>query len=262
MENKVINRDIGSTKVFDDRSLAYDYRTLQPLLRQGMKVLDVGCGTGSITKDIAKIIGPTGHITGIDNTDRFILSGRESFGYATNMELLTADLFQFEPKEKFDLIVSARTMQWLSDVPKALIKLKSLLKPGGILSILDYNHEKVEWTPDPPAIMKKFYAAFLKWRENSGMNNQVGDHLPRLFEEAGYHNIKTFNSDEHYQRIEENFTFRAAIWSKVAAIKQIADEGYITEEERLKTIEEYDEWVSGEAMTMTLKLNEVRGVNL
>ena len=259
MENKVINRDNGSNKIFDDRTLATDYRTLQSFLRPGMKVLDVGCGTGSISKDIAKIVSS---VVGIDNTAKFIESGRESYSEVKNLELVVADIFQYEPKYKFDLIVSARTMQWLSDVPKALLKMKSMLKEGGTLSILDYNHTKVQWTPEPPPIMKKFYAAFLKWRTEAGMNNQVGDDLPRLFEESGFENVQKFNSDEHYTRGEENFAFRAAIWSKVAALKQIADEGYIGESERLQAIEEYTEWVETKAQSMTLKLNETRGINI
>ena len=259
MENKAIDRDNGSNKIFDDRSLAVDYRTLQPLLVPGIRVLDVGCGTGAITKDIAKVIGEKGHITGIDNTEKFIAGGKEMYGHAKNMELIAIDLFQFEPQEKFDLIVSARTTQWLSDVPKALLKMKSMLKQGGMLSILDYNHTKVQWTPEPPKIMTKFYAAFLKWRETSGMNNRIGDELPDLFEQAGFANVQTFNSNEHYSRGEENFVFRASIWSKVAAIKQIADEGFITEPERLQAIEEYDRWVANDAQSMTLKLNETRG---
>lgn len=220
-----------------------------------MRVLDVGCGTGAITKDIAEYVE---YVVGIDNTEKFIQGGREMYRNP-NMELLAVDLFKYEPEEKFDLIVSARTMQWLSDVPKALIKLKSLLKPGGTVSVLDYNHTKVEWTPEPPPLMKKFYAAFLKWREDAGMNNRVGDELPRLFKEAGFKDVQVFNADEHYKRGEENFAFRTGIWSKVAAIKQIADEGYISEAERLQTIEEYDQWITTSAQSMTLRLNETRG---
>jgi len=258
MENKSIHRDNNSNKIFNDRTLATDYSTLKSLLRPGIKVLDVGCGTGSITKDIAKFVG---FVTGIDNTEKFITAGKENFSNIPNMELIATDLFQFEPKEKFDLIVSARTMQWLSDVPRALVKMKSMLKGGGTLSILDYNHTKVEWTPEPPAIMKKFYSAFLQWRAEAGMNNQVGDDLPRLFEEVGFKNIEKFNSDEHYTREEENFVLRAGIWSIVAGIKQISDEGYISEAERLQTIEEYNDWVETTAQSMTLKLNETRGIN-
>lgn len=260
MANKVIHRETtSSTKIFDDRTLAVDYRTLLPLLKRGMKVLDVGCGTGSISKDIANAVGPDGYVVAIDNTGKFIMAGKENFRDVNNLELIATDLFQYEPKEKFDLIVSARTMQWLNNVPEALIKMKSMLKPAGMLSVLDYNHKKAQWTPGLPAIMKKFYAAFLEWRERAGMNNQVADDLPALFKDAGFKNIEVINSDEHYTRSDENFVFRAGIWSKVAAIKQIADEGFISETERLQAIEEYDEWVLTRAQSMTLKLNEIRG---
>jgi ubiquinone/menaquinone biosynthesis C-methylase UbiE len=256
MENKVINRDNGANKIFDDRTLETDYRTLRSFLGPNMNVLDIGCGTGSISKDIAKFVKS---VIGIDNTEKFIVSGRQSYSGVKNLELIAVDLFQFEPKVKFDLIISARTMQWLSDVPKALLKMKSMLKDGGTLSILDYNHTKVEWTPDPPAIMKKFYAAFLKWRAEAGMNNQVGDDLPQLFKAAGFRDVQMFNSDEHYTRGQENFVFRTGIWSNVAALKQIADEGYISDGERLQAIEEYNVWVNTTAQSMTLKLNETRG---
>lgn len=261
MTNKVIHRETSSsTKIFDDRTLAVDYRHLPAVLKPGMRILDVGCGTGSITRDIANVVGPSGKVVGLDNTEKFIAAGKENFAHIKNMELIATDLFQYEPSEPFDLIVSARTMQWLNNVPEALIKMRSMLKPGGMLSVLDYNHKKIQWTPEPPAIMKKFYAAFLAWREHAGMNNEVADDLAKMFEGAGFKNIVVINTDEHYTRDDENFVFRAGIWSKVAAIKQIADEGFINESERLQTIEEYDEWVRSSAESMTVKLNEIRGV--
>jgi ubiquinone/menaquinone biosynthesis C-methylase UbiE len=219
-----------------------------------MRVLDVGCGTGSITNDIARI---TGHAIGIDNTEKFIAVGKDLF---PDIELVYVDLFDFRADEPFDLIVSARTMQWLRNVDEALLRMKTLLKPGGILSILDYNHTKVEWQPAPPASMKKFYGAFLKWRADAGMNNQVGDDLARLMNDAGLKSIEVFNSDEHYKRGDENFASRAGIWSSVAGLKQIVEEGYSTESERLQAIEEYNAWIEADAQSMTMKLNEVRGV--
>ncbi len=55
--NKHIQRDGNATKIFDARSLAKDYKHLSGILNSGMNVLDVGCGTGSISKDIAAIVG-------------------------------------------------------------------------------------------------------------------------------------------------------------------------------------------------------------
>jgi 2-polyprenyl-3-methyl-5-hydroxy-6-metoxy-1,4-benzoquinol methylase len=65
----------GTAKLFDERSLTADYATLPPLLQQDWRVLDVGCGTGAISKDIAAKVA---HVTGIDNTEYFIQSGKET----------------------------------------------------------------------------------------------------------------------------------------------------------------------------------------
>jgi hypothetical protein len=108
--------------------------------------------------------------------------------------------------------------------------------------------------------MKKFYAAFLKWREMAGMDNEIGDHLAVLFQKAGFKNVEVLNSDEHYNNSEESFPFRAAIWTKVAGLTQIVEEGHIPEIERLKAIEDYEHWINSEGRSMTLRLNETRGI--
>jgi SAM-dependent methyltransferase len=258
--NKEIHRDgAGASKIFDERSVEVDYRTILPMLRKGMNVLDVGCGTGSISHGIAKYIEPGGHITGIDNTAHFIESGRETYKATKNLTLRHVDLFDFDTTEKFDLIVSARTMQWLSNPEAAIGKMKQLLKPGGILSILDYNHSALEWTPDPPESMRKFYGTFLRWRADAGMNNSIADALDNLFAGAGFKDIQVLDSDEVYVRGADNFISRVGIWSKVAGLKQIVDEGYMNEDDRISTINEYDGWVASDAKRMVMKLKEVRG---
>jgi len=258
--NKHIERDgQTATKIFDNRSLKVDYRTLEPILKHGISVLDVGCGTGAISKDIAKIVGNSGKVTGIDNTQKFIESGKATYKYIENLELIHCDLFDFEPHQKYDLIVSARMLQWLNNPKDALLKMKSLLHPNGRISILDYNHNKLEWNPEPPQSMKEFYKIFLKWRKDAGMNNGIADDLPGLLEEIGLAAIEKINSDEHYEKDRTDFNSKVGIWSKVAASVQMVEEGYLNNDLRLKAIEEYDEWVENKAISMTMKLNEVRG---
>jgi ubiquinone/menaquinone biosynthesis C-methylase UbiE len=257
--NKHIQRDEEATKIFDDRSLAKDYKNLATILKPGMSVLDVGCGTGSISKDIANLVGEKGKVTGIDNTDNFILSGKKSYQNFTNLELIHVDLFDFNPEEKFDLIVSARVLQWLSNPKEALIKMKSLLKPNGQISILDYDHTNLNWNPSPPESMQEFYKTFLKWRADAGMNNSIAEDLPSLLEEVGFHSVEKINSDEFYNEERENYKSKIGIWSKVAGSTQMVEEGYLENDLRLKAIEEYNHWVETEAISMTMKLNEVRG---
>lgn len=258
--NKHIEREGHSaTAIFDNRSLKVDYRTLEPILKQGMLVLDVGCGTGAISKDIATVISPLGKVIGIDNTEKFIESGKVSYKDIQNLELKHCDIFDFESNEKFDLIVSARVLQWLNNPKDALLKMKSLLKPDGQISILDYNHNELEWNPEPPESMKIFYKAFLKWRAEAGMNNGIADDLPNLLREIGMSCIEKINSNEHYERNRPDFISKVGIWSKVAGSIQMVEEGYLDNDLRLRVIKEYNDWVESNAISMTMKLNEVRG---
>lgn len=258
-ESKHIERDGQSaTTIFDNRGLRTDYRTLQPFLKKGMKVLDVGCGTGSISRDIAQIVGPSGRVKGIDNTLRFIESGRQTYRNQENLELIHCDLFDFESDEPFDLITSARALQWMSNPKKALVKMKSLLLPGGTISVLDYDHTGLEWNPEPPKSMEEFYSIFLKWREDAGLNNQMAKDLATIMQEIGLQSVEVHNSDEHYDRSRPDFHAKVGIWSQVAGSQQMVKEGYLDEELRLQAISDYDLWVEKEAVSMTMKLNEVR----
>lgn len=260
--NKTIYRETGSTsKVFDYRTLKKDYATLVPVLREGLHVLDVGCGTGAISKDIALEVGMRGSVTGIDNTEAFIQNGRETYKNVSNLNLIHADLFDFEPGKKFDLVVAARVLQWLNNPEEAILKLASFLKPGGQLSVLDYNHEALEWRPEPPESMQIFYQAFLQWRADAGMNNRIAEDLEGYFRKAGLHSIEVLKADEHYEKNQDDFIQRVCIWSAVARLKQISDEGYIADESRLKALDEYQVWTEKDARCMIMKLSEVRGRN-
>ncbi len=251
----------GTSKVLDSRSLQNSYSTLLPVLKKGMRVLDVGCGTGAISAGIAEAVGDEGYVIGIDSSDHLIAKGKQDYADVTNLELVEANLFEYNPSEKFDLIVSARVLQWLSNPGQALAKFKTLLKPGGQISILDYNHTKLEWKPEPPASMKKFYQAFLDWRADAGMDNEIADHLPLLFEQQGFHSIETINADEVAENGEESFADRLSLWSKVAELRgpQVVKSGFISEAERLQAIDEYDTWTVEHAEAMIVKLKDVRG---
>lgn len=174
MKQKFIKRDPKTADtIFNQRSLEKDFRTLIPSIKKGMHVLDVGCATGAISADIANLVGPTGSVTGIDHTQSFITNGKLAFAEVTNLSLIEADIFTFEPKQKYDLIVAARVLQWLNKPQEALQKMKSLLNPGGQISILDYNHTTLEFNPEPPKSMQNFYPKWLQSRSDAGMNNQI-----------------------------------------------------------------------------------------
>ncbi|WP_281612952.1 methyltransferase domain-containing protein [Flammeovirga sp. SubArs3] len=253
-----VQRKKESNYVYDRRSLTTDYRHLPNLLKSGLKVLDIGCATGSITHGISEYVGPTGKVTGIDNTGHMIEEAQQKYSDVQNLEFIHCDLLEFNPDEKFDLIVGARVLQWISNPFNAVLKIKELLKPGGQVSILDYNHNRLEWVPQPPLSMLHFYQSFLKWRAEAGLNNAIGSELPILFKNAGFNNIEVISSNENYNRQHPQFEQKVKIWSEVAELEQLVKEGYIVERNRLQAIAEYNPWVEEKAISMTMFLNEVR----
>ena len=258
MKEKFIDRkDQQANKIFERRTLASDYRTLRPLLKPGLSVLDVGCGTGTLTNEVASHIGD-GTIIGLDNTASFIDIGKEHYAETENLDLVCVNIFNYQPPHQFDLIITARTMQWLTDIPKALKLFKSWLKPGGQISILDYNHMAIVWDPAPPETMQEFYRTFLRWRADAGMNNQVADEVATLLQQQGFESIETINADQVYHKGEADFETNLGIWIKVAQSKQMVTEGYITDELRLQAIADYTHWIETEARSMTLKMNDIR----
>src|SRR5689334_11127837 len=102
------NMPAGTNKVLDRRTLQAGNENLLKLLRSGQSVLDVGCGSGSITSGIAEAVGPTGKVLGIDTSEHLIALARQNFAAITNLRFQVADIGTFDPVERFDLVSAAR----------------------------------------------------------------------------------------------------------------------------------------------------------
>lgn len=251
----------SAAPVLNNRTLEKDYRTMVPLLKKGLRVLDVGCGTGAITKGIAEKVGLTGQVIGIDRNKELIEEGKALFDFPNNLEFLITELLEFEPVEKFDLIVSARVLQWLDNPLAALKKMKTWLKTNGQISILDYNHEALTWKPAPPKSMQVFYKGFLDWRSGLGVNNTIAEDLSDLFEKAGLNQIEVIDANEVYNKGADNFLHKAGIWIEVAKTVglKMVETGFVTEAERMNAMTEHQYWIETKAEQMVMKLKDVRG---
>lgn len=251
----------GKNSVLDRRTLVNSNANLLEVIKRGQRVLDVGCGSGTITKDIAMLVGASGETVGIDTSEHLIAQAEDTFGSIANLSFRLADINTFEDPEKFDVITSARVLQWLSNPVEVVHKMKALLKPEGCLTILDYNHEAIEFSPEIPASMRKLYNAFLTWRRDAGMDNQIADHLEQIFRNAGLYNVVIKDYSEASIHGKQAFEEDLAIWKKVAEARgpQLVADGYLTEEERLKAVSDYDVWITRDAKYMRLILKAATG---
>ncbi len=103
-------------------------------------VLDVGCGTGVITQDIAGLCD--GKVTGIDIDDEKLDLAKQLLAESSNVELMNADATDLPfPDEHFDLVHFNIVLMHIKDPQKALNEFARVTKPGGhVLAALEPDH--------------------------------------------------------------------------------------------------------------------------
>src|SRR5213594_2205539 len=88
----------------------------------GQRVLDVGCGMGDPTLQVAVLVGPHGHVLGIDVAEGMIATAREraaALGLA-HVEFRTADVMTMDlPAESFDAVLGRWSLIYVADPPAA-----------------------------------------------------------------------------------------------------------------------------------------------
>ncbi len=106
-------------------------------IREGMRVLDVGCGFGEVTMLIADIVGSEGEVAGFDINETSIKTAQETARkkLKANAQFLLADINNLpQDLEPFDAMVGRRVLMYLPDVIASLKSLLPLLKAGGIMA--------------------------------------------------------------------------------------------------------------------------------
>jgi ubiquinone/menaquinone biosynthesis C-methylase UbiE len=139
----------GTGAILDARALATDHRRLAALLRPGLAVLDVRCGTGAITRGIAEAVGRQGRAVGVDVNASMIEKARGAHRGMPGLSFEVADVHAL-PGGGFDIVTAARALQWLAEPAAALRRMAEAARPGGRVVVLDFNHEKAVWKPEPP----------------------------------------------------------------------------------------------------------------
>jgi SAM-dependent methyltransferase len=227
------------------------------MLHPGMSVLDVGCGTGAITADIARAVGPEGRVVGLDRDASLLSLAREDHGEIPNLRFVEGDLLTFRLNETFDIVTAARTLQWVSTPADALARMAQAAAPGGRVVVLDYNHEDNEWQPEPPVPFMRFYAAFLEWRRGNGWDNLMADTLLGLFRSQGLRDIVITDDDEIAGRGDP----ATAIWTRVVATvgPTLVSAGFLNEGERSRAEVSYRDWVRDKLETQRLRMKTVTG---
>jgi len=123
-------------------------------VRKGMKVLDIAGGTGDLTAQFSRRVGPTGEVVLADINQAMLDVGRDklrNMGIVDNVDYVQANAEElpFE-SDRFDIITIAFGLRNVTDKQKALESMFRVLKPGGRLLVLEFSK------PEPPLLSQAY----------------------------------------------------------------------------------------------------------
>ena len=176
-----------------ENSAAY----LLPHLARDAKVLDVGCGPGTITTDLADRV-PRGHVTGIDAAQAVIEQARELAGDRGNVDFATGDVYALDyPDGAFDVVHAHQVLQHLGDPVRALREMGRVTKPGGLVAVRDADFGGMTWYPELP-ILDEWRPLYKRVARGNGGEPDGGRRLHVWAREAGLTDITSSSSNWTY----------------------------------------------------------------
>ncbi len=119
------------------RSAEHQARFLLPHLRPGLRLLDVGCGPGTITAGLAKAVAP-GEVTGMDRAESQLDLAREHAALqgANNAKFVCGSVYELPFADgEFDVVLAHAVFEHLKEPVAALREIHRVLKPGGLAAL-------------------------------------------------------------------------------------------------------------------------------
>ncbi len=160
-------------------------------LKKGLQVLDLACGPGVVTCEMARMIAP-GKVLGLDINKQLLSlaqmqSRRESL---SNVQFEPGDVYDLHLEEgTFDFVYARFLFQHLSHPERALANIVSVLKPGGTLCVVDVDDDMVLLYPEPMAF-KAFTRAAADGQRRNGGDRHVGRKLVGYLDSAGLQDVR------------------------------------------------------------------------
>ncbi|WP_165423437.1 methyltransferase domain-containing protein [Ktedonosporobacter rubrisoli] len=188
----------------------------------GAAILDAGCGTGQDTLDLARSVGPSGSVVGIDNSETMLGVARtRAAGLQLPVEYVQADITNLPFAEaSFDGCQVSRVLGHLREPALALAEIVRVVRPGARVVAADGDMDLIAIDIPERALARKVIHAAC----DQLTQGWIGRQMPRLFQQAGLHNIRV---EGHLMPLD--YTFFQTAFRGILQRTQI--NGAISEEE-------------------------------
>lgn len=178
------------TSSHTSRTAASEAAFLLPHLKPYHKILDVGCGPGTITSGFCPYV-PQGSVAGIDVSGAIIAQARSlatsSLNPPANLTFRTANIVTGLPfgEASFDIVFTYQVLLHVSGPVAAVREMRRVCKPGGLLASWEGDVTTFTWYPDPTGTLALWADAMLKMVARNRTTPQTGVAVHTWFREAG-----------------------------------------------------------------------------
>ncbi|KAM0749401.1 putative ubiE/COQ5 methyltransferase [Meredithblackwellia eburnea MCA 4105] len=237
---------------------------LLPHLEPHFHILDVGCGPGTISVDLAKLV-PQGKVTGLEYAAEVLVTASKNAEEkgVKNIEWVTGDVHKLTyPDNTFDVVYAHQVLQHVTDPVQALREMYRVVKPGGIVAVRDSDFAAFLWYPSPLPGMDNWLQLYLKVAKNNGGEPLAGRHLHAWARQVGFSpdKMKRTAGTWCYSTPEE-VAWWSDLWAERTLKSSFRDTalkaGLATEEELKEVSESWRDWGKREDAWFTVVHGEV-----
>ncbi|WP_245563519.1 methyltransferase domain-containing protein [Longispora albida] len=171
---------------------AYQAATLTLLaaagVRRGARCLDLGCGGGHATRELAQAVGPLGSVTGIDIDAEILELARRDTRHQHNVEYRVGDANDL-PEGAYDVVYARLLLSHLPGRGEVLARMAAAAVPGGLVIVEDLDWDGAFCYPPHPAF-DRYWEIHAQLHERRGGDPRTGPKLPALMREAGLADVR------------------------------------------------------------------------
>jgi ubiquinone/menaquinone biosynthesis C-methylase UbiE len=153
---------------------------LTPHLAAAGSILDVGCGPGTLSVDLARH-SDGGRVIAVDRSPEVIGAATEAISDEADLdiEFAVADVYALDfPDDQFDIVHAHQVLQHLTDPVAALVEMARVCRPGGLVAVRDVDYASMTWAPASDAL-RSWLSAYRAVAVANGAEPDAARHLRR-----------------------------------------------------------------------------------
>lgn len=180
----------------------------------GQSLLDVGCGPGTITADLAARVAP-GQVTALDSSAEAIGLARATAARAgaDNIDFRVCDVHDLDlPADSFDVVHAHQVLQHVADPVQALSQMRRVARPGGVVAACDSDYSGMYWYPRVPEL-DEWMRLYQRMARRNGGEPDAGRRMVHWARAAGFTQI-TYTAEVWSHSDQERRTWWGRMWAE------------------------------------------------